>query len=321
MTTVLVTGGAGFVGSHVVDAYLDAGYRVVVLDDLSSGKRANLRDDVPFYEADLNDPSVVEILRSEGVRWINHHAAQIDVRHSVADPIHDARINIQGLLNLLEAAVETGVEGVVFVSSGGVVYGEPTKLPVDEEYPKGPLSPYGVSKLASEYYLYYYHRVHGLPYVALRYGNVYGPRQDPHGEAGVVAIFSGLLLEGKTPTIFGDGEQLRDYVYVGDVAQANLRSQSQLEGGLDPPSALDEPAYNVGTGQGTSVNELFHQLASITGFDGAADDGPERAGELRRIYLDIGKAERELGWRPETSLEEGLRRTVDFFRHRNEASP
>ena len=314
MSTVLVTGGAGFVGSHVVDAYLGAGYRVVVLDDLSSGKRSNLRDDVPFYEADLNDPSVVEILRSEDVRWINHHAAQIDVRRSVADPGHDARINIQGLLHLLEAAVETGVEGVVFVSSGGVVYGEPDELPVGETYPKGPLSPYGVSKLASEYYLYYYHRVHGLPYVALRYGNVYGPRQDPHGEAGVIAIFSGLLLEGKTPTIFGDGEQVRDYVYVGDVAQANLRAQGQLEGGLSPPQAVDEPAYNVGTGAGTSVNELFRQLASITGFDGRPDYGAERAGELRRIYLEIDKAEREIDWCPETSMEDGLRRTVEFFR-------
>ena len=320
MSTVLVTGGAGFVGSHVVDAYLDAGYRVVVLDDLSSGKRANLRSEVPFYEADLNDSSVVEILRSEGVQWINHHAAQIDVRHSVADPVNDARINIQGLLNLLEAAVETGVRGVVFVSSGGVVYGEPDRLPVDETYPKGPLSPYGVSKLASEYYLYCYHRVHGLPYVALRYGNVYGPRQDPHGEAGVIAIFSGLLLEGKTPTIFGDGEQLRDYVYVGDVAQANLRAQRQLEAGLSPPQAMDEPAYNVGTGQGTSVNELFRQLASITGFDGRPDYGTERAGELRRIYLDVEKAQRELDWRPETSLEEGLRRTVEFFREADEAA-
>ncbi|MFB6286683.1 MAG: NAD-dependent epimerase/dehydratase family protein, partial [Candidatus Bipolaricaulia bacterium] len=285
MSTVLVTGGAGFVGSHVVDAYLEAGYRVIALDDLSSGKRSNLRDDVPFYEADLNDPSVVEILRSEGVAWINHHAAQIDVRHSVADPGNDARINIHGLLNLLEAAVETGVQGVVFVSSGGVVYGEPDELPVGETYPKGPLSPYGVSKLAAEYYLYCYHRVHGLPYTALRYGNVYGPRQDPHGEAGVVAIFSGLLLEGKPPTIFGDGEQLRDYVYVGDVAQANLQAQRRLEAGPPAPSSLDEPAYNVGTGQGTSVNELFHRLASITGFSGAPDHGAERTGELRRIYL------------------------------------
>ena len=313
MSTVLVTGGAGFVGSHIVDAYLDAGYRVVVLDDLSSGKRANLRDDVPFYEADLNDPSVVEILRSEGVQWINHHAAQIDVRHSVADPVHDARINVHGLLNLLEAAVETGVEGVVFVSSGGVVYGEPDALPVDETYPKGPLSPYGVSKLASEYYLYYYHRVHGLPYVALRYGNVYGPRQDPHGEAGVVAIFSGLLLDGKTPTIFGDGEQLRDYVYVGDVAQANLHAQRQLEVGLSPPDALDEPAYNVGTGAGTSVNELFDHLAAITGFEGQPEYGAQRQGELRRIYLSVDKADRELNWVPQTTLPDGLRQTVAFF--------
>jgi len=313
MNTVLVTGGAGFVGSHVVDAYLDAGYRVVVLDDLSSGNRSLLPGDVELYERDLNDPSLTELLKDEKVSWISHHAAQIDVRHSVADPADDARINVHGLLNLLEAALEAGVRGVVFVSSGGVVYGEPDELPVEETYPKGPLSPYGVSKLAAEYYLYYYHRVHGLPYAALRYGNVYGPRQDPHGEAGVVAIFSGLLLEGKPPTIFGDGEQLRDYVYVGDVARANLQAQRRLEAGPPAPSALDEPAYNVGTGQGTSVNELFQQLASITGFDGDPDYGAERTGELRRIYLDVGKARRELAWESQTSLEDGLRQTVAHF--------
>lgn len=311
----LVTGGAGFIGSHVVDALIAEGQRVVVVDDLSSGKEENLNPKARLFRMDICDPKLQEVFAREKVEWVNHHAAQIDVRKSVADPKEDACINIQGLLNLLENCVRHRVKGVVFASSGGVVYGEPDDLPVAEDHPKGPLSPYGVSKLCSEYYLYCYHRVHGLPYIALRYGNVYGPRQDPHGEAGVVAIFTGKMLKDEDPTIFGDGEQLRDYVFVEDVAKANLLAQRKLEQG-QAPNSIDDQAYNIGTGVGTSVNELFGELAEITGFQGRASFGPERKGELKKIFLDVSKAERGLSWKPQVTLSSGLKRTVDFFRER-----
>lgn len=315
MAIILVTGGAGFIGSHVVDVLIDEGHRVIVVDDLSTGKEENLNPKAQFYRIDICDPKLEEVFSKERIEWVNHHAAQIDVRQSVVDPREDARVNIDGLLNLLENCVRHHVKGVVFASSGGVVYGEPDDLPATETYPKGPLSPYGVSKLSSEYYLYYYHRVHGLPYIALRYGNVFGPRQDPHGEAGVVAIFSGKMLVGETPTIFGDGEQLRDYVFVEDVAKANRLAMRRLEE-ASPPDSIDQQAYNIGTGRGTSVNELFARLKGITGFQGKASQGPERKGELRQIFLDVSKAERELSWKPSVSLSEGLKRTVNFFQEK-----
>jgi len=334
---VLVTGGAGFIGSHIVDALVAVGHRVVVVDDLSGGKEENLNPAARFYRLDVCSPELEKVFRDEKIEFVNHHAAQIDVRRSVADPMEDARVNIQGLLNILENCRRFQVRGVVFASSGGVVYGEPQALPVAENYPKGPLSPYGVSKLSSEYYLYCFAQVAGLPYVALRYGNVYGPRQDPHGEAGVVAIFGLKMLAGETPVIYGDGEQLRDYVYVGDVVRANLLAMRRLLDGRERKSAqsdpggaagagapgesapapgvpgVDGPAYNIGTGVGTSVNELFALLSDLTGYRGEAQRGPERPGELRRIYLDCTRAFRELGWRPEVSLREGLRRTVEFL--------
>ncbi|MCI2424992.1 NAD-dependent epimerase/dehydratase family protein [Candidatus Acetothermia bacterium] len=329
MSRILVTGGAGFIGSHVVDALIAQGERVVVVDDLSSGKEENLNPKAQFYRMDICDPKLEKIFASGGIvirdesttspkdriEWVCHHAAQIDVRKSVADPREDARVNITGLLNLLENCVRYRTKGVIFVSSGGVVYGEPDQLPVNETYPKGPFSPYGVSKLCSEYYLYYYQSIHGLPYIALRYGNVYGPRQDPHGEAGVVAIFVGKMLAGETPTIFGDGKQLRDYVFVEDVAQANLLAIKQLET-ASLAHSLNDRAYNIGTGIGTSVNELFAHLQEIIGFRGSASYGPERKGELRRIFLDVSKAETELAWKPVVDLREGLKRTVEFFRER-----
>lgn len=316
MSTILVTGGAGFIGSHVVDAMIEEGHRVVVVDNLTSGKEANLNPKARFYQLDLCDSKLQEIFTQEKIEWVNHHAAQIDVRKSVANPQEDARINLLGLLNLLENALRYGARGVVFASSGGVVYGEPAQLPVAEGHPKGPLSPYGVSKLCSEYYLYCYHRVHGLPSISLRYGNVYGPRQDPHGEAGVVAIFAGIMLKDELPTIFGDGEQIRDFVYVEDVAGANLLALERLTD-LPAPGSLDEHAYNIGTGRGTSVNELFRYLKKITNFRGEANYGPERPGELRKIYLDVAKAIRELGWQPKTPLEDGLRRTVAHFQKKS----
>jgi UDP-glucose 4-epimerase len=283
------------------------------VDDLSRGKEENLNPKVQFYRMDICDSKLREVFAREGIEWVNHHAAQIDVRRSVADPKEDVRVNIDGLLNLLASCVQYRVKGIIFASSGGVIYGEPEELPVAEDYPKGPLSPYGVSKLCSEYYLYYYHRVHSLPYIALRYGNVYGPRQDPHGEAGVVAIFTGRMLGKQNPTIFGDGEQLRDYVFVEDVAEANLLAMRCLED-VSSPTSIDDQAYNIGTGIGTSVNELFAQLKEITGFQKRASYEPQRPGELRRIFLDVSKAAKELSWRPSVSLPEGLKRTVDFFR-------
>ncbi|MCG8469437.1 MAG: NAD-dependent epimerase/dehydratase family protein, partial [Gemmatimonadetes bacterium] len=259
---VLVTGGAGFIGSHVCEAYLAEGWEVTALDDLSSGRRSNLGPDVELIELDIRDPDVGEVLRTGRFDVVNHHAAQIDVRLSVAEPRTDASINIDGLLNLVEAAVATDVRRFVFISSGGVVYGEPADLPVARNAPKRPLSPYGVSKLTSEYYLQAFRELHGLEYVALRYSNVYGPRQDPHGEAGVVAIFCQRLRDGEGLTVFGDGEQTRDYVFVRDVASANLVATH-----VDLPAAasLDDVAFNVGTGLETSVNELAATLIDISG--------------------------------------------------------
>ncbi|NNF28276.1 MAG: NAD-dependent epimerase/dehydratase family protein, partial [Gemmatimonadetes bacterium] len=220
---VLVTGGAGFIASHVAEAYLARGDRVFIVDDLSSGRMENVPEAAEFVEMDVADPALGDLIRQEKFDLINHHAAQIDVRVSVADPAKDARINVMGLINLVEAAREAGTRRVVFVSSGGVVYGEPEEVPTPEGAPKLPLSPYGVSKLTGEYYLHYYKVIQGLEYVALRYSNVYGPRQDPHGEAGVVAIFSTKLLDGEPLAIYGDGEQTRDYVFVRDVVSANMK--------------------------------------------------------------------------------------------------
>ena len=260
---VVVTGGAGFIGSHVVDAYLSRGHRVWVVDDLSSGRRENLSPDAELIVADVGSSEVRDLFREVRPDVVNHHAAQIDVRVSVEDPRRDARTNIDGLLNLTEAALEVGARRFVFVSSGGVVYGEPEVRPTPETMPKLPLSPYGVTKLAGEYYLNYYRRVHGMEYVALRYSNVFGPRQDPHGEAGVVAIFCNRLLAGEGLTIFGDGEQTRDYVFVKDVAAANmLVSEMALPAVDGDGEGLDDVAFNVGTGLATSVNRLAVSISS-----------------------------------------------------------
>ena len=301
---VLVTGGAGFIGSHVVDAHLARGDRVWVVDDLSTGRRERVAEGAELVVADVADASLRDLFRAVGFDVVNHHAAQIDVRVSVADPALDARTNLLGLLNLAGAAVETQVARFVFVSSGGVVYGEPGVLPTPEEAPKAPLSPYGVSKLAGELYLRYYREVHGLESVALRYANVYGPRQDPHGEAGVVAIFSRRLAAGEPLTIFGDGEQTRDYVHVADVVAANLLATE-----MDlPERGLDDVAFNVGTGVETSVNELADVLESVAGVRPGRRHEPPRAGELRRSALDASRLGAR-GWAPARALDEGLAET------------
>jgi UDP-glucose 4-epimerase len=306
---VLVTGGAGFIGSHVAEAYLRRGDRVWILDSLVHGRRENIPEGAEFVEMDVRDPDAARLIRQEGFDVVNHHAAQMDVRVSVADPRFDASVNVDGLLNLLEASREAGVKRFLYVSSGGVVYGEPDVRPTPEKAPKLPESPYGVSKLAGEQYLYYYHRVHGLEYAALRYSNVYGPRQDPHGEAGVVAIFSTRLIEGQPLTIFGDGEQTRDYVYVGDVVAANLLL-SDAE--LPRERSLDARGFNVGTGRETSVNDLARLLISASGASVEVRHAEARAGELRHSALDASRL-RALGWEPRTAVEQGLAETFHWI--------
>jgi UDP-glucose 4-epimerase len=302
---VLVTGGAGFIASHVADAHLARGDKVWIVDNLSSGRRENIPTGAEFVEMDVGDPALRDLFREVRFDLVNHHAAQIDVRVSVEDPARDARTNIFGFLNVAEAALETEVGRMIFISSGGVVYGEPDVIPTDETAAKLPLSPYGVSKLAAEQYLHYYRKVHGMESVALRYSNVYGPRQDPHGEAGVVSIFSTRLLDGAALTVFGDGEQTRDYVFVKDVARANvLASEVALEEG----PGLDEYAFNVGTGVATSVNRLADLLEEVAAVTPEREYRNARAGELRHSALDAGKL-RGQGWAPRSDLSDGLRET------------
>ncbi len=305
---VLVTGGAGFIGSHVVEAYLHAGHEVIVVDDLSTGKRGNLHRQARFVQADIQDPAVRRLIVAENIEVVNHHAAQMDVRRSVADPLYDARVNILGMLNVLEGAREAKVRKFIFSSSGGTVYGEQETFPADEDHTTRPISPYGVSKRTGEHYLYFYNVEYGLPYIALRYANVYGPRQDPHGEAGVVAIFAQRLLAGEQPVINGDGEQTRDYVFVEDVAQANLAA---LPVGYSGP-------LNIGTGDETTVNQLFGSLRHLTGSSAPAVHGPAKPGEQRRSVLTWSRAAQVLHWRPQRGLEDGLRQTVEYFRTRND---
>jgi len=302
---VLVTGGAGFIGSHVVDMYIANGYQVVVVDDLSTGRAVNLNPAAKFYRLDIRDPKLRQIFETERPDYVNHHAAQIDVRRSVAEPIFDADVNILGSINLIECARQYGVRRLIYISTGGAVYGEPEYLPCDENHPVNPICQYGASKHTVEHYLYMYKVNYGLDYTVLRYPNVYGPRQDPHGEAGVVAIFTGQMLRDEQVVINGDGEQERDFVYVEDCARANLLAL-QAEQGLG--------ILNLGSGQGTTVNEIYRRLRELTGYRREAVYGPPKLGETRRIYLDASKARRELDWQPRISLAEGLERTVEYFR-------
>lgn len=303
---ILVTGGAGFIGSHVTEAYVRAGHEVVVVDDLSSGKREQVPAGATLVAMDVRDAAIREVFRLERPELLSHHAAQMDVRRSVADPRFDADVNILGLLNLLEAGRESGLKRVLFASSGGAGYGEQEEFPAPESHKLEPVSPYGVSKRASELYLGCYRAMYGLEYVAMRYANVYGPRQDPHGEAGVVAIFATRLLSGEVPTINGDGTQTRDYVYVGDLVRANLALAEHPFCG----------ALNFGTGIETDVNELFRLLRDACGVDVPESHGPAKPGEQRRSVISPRLAGEVLGWRPEVELRDGLARTVDFFRAR-----
>jgi UDP-glucose 4-epimerase len=300
---VLVTGGAGFIGSHVVDHLLGRGHDVAVVDNLSTGKRGNVPEEARFYEVDIRT-GCSEMFEDFRPEVVSHQAAQMDVRRSVREPDFDAEVNVLGTIRLLQNCMKYEVQKFIFASTGGAVYGEQQEFPVPEDHPQYPISPYGVSKLAGERYLYFYGFQYGLPGVALRYANVYGPRQDPHGEAGVVAIFCGNLAAGETSTINGTGEQTRDYVYVGDVARANVLA---LEREVPPR------AYNIGTGIETSVNQLYELLREASGRDIPPRHGPAKPGEQLRSCVDPSKAAKFLEWRPEMDLASGLTNTLGFF--------
>ena len=311
MPTVLITGGAGFIGSHVAERFLAEGWGVHLLDNLATGKRENVPAGAELHELDIRDAAAATLVATLRPQALVHLAAQMDVRKSVADPVFDASTNVVGSLNLLEAVRHRSTATrFVFSSTGGVLYGDHTVPPNVETFPKDPESPYAIAKLSVELYLAYYARVHGLDTVALRYGNVYGPRQDPHGEAGVVAIFCGRLLEGRALTIFGDGLQTRDYVYVTDVADATWRAATQA---LPAPALLDARAFNIGTGVGTPVLRLAEILRAAAGSDVGIEYAPKRPGEQQESFVDVTKAARLLHWRPTVTLEDGLARSYMAF--------
>lgn len=307
---ILVTGGAGFIGSHLTDAYLAAGHDVAVLDDLSRGSVSNVNPRARLYKGDIRDrDSVEQVFSAEKPDAVNHHAAQIDVRRGVREPVFDASVNILGSITLIEAAVAHKVRRFVYISSAGATYGEPETLPVPEEYPTNPVTPYGISKHTVEHYLDMFSALYGLPFVVLRYGNVYGPRQSSKGEAGVFAIFCEQMLAGIRPSIYGDGTKARDYVYVEDVVRANVLA---LERGTGE-------AFNIASGAPTTDYEVFQRVRDSMGIHNLEPEyAPRRPGEMERIYLDIAKAQQLLGWSPHFSLEEGVRRTVQYYRQVSE---
>ena len=300
-----MTGGAGFIGSNVADRFLELGHEVAIFDDLSTGFREFVHPKAGFFRGDLADAAALDRCVADfRPELVDHHAAQIDVRASVSDPLRDARVNVLGSTGLLQACTRHGVKKVVYASTGGALYGEGRRLPATEDHPVNPESPYGASKHSVEHYLYLWKLLHGLDYTVLRYPNVFGPRQNPHGEAGVNAIFIGLMLQGKRPRVFGDGNAVRDYLFVSDVVDANVLALEQASGEI----------LNLGTGVGTSVNDIVRELKSIIGFrEDAIHDAP-RAGEVQRIYLDAARARRVLGWEPKVAFTEGLRRTVEWTR-------
>ncbi|CAN5508555.1 SDR family oxidoreductase [soil metagenome] len=303
---VCVTGGAGFIGSHVAQAHLDAGYEVVIIDNLSTGKHDNVPQGARLIELDITDPAIARVFADERFDVLNHHAAHMELRVSVEDPVMDATTNVLGSLRLLEAAHRSGVQHVVFASSGGAVYGDQLVFPADETHPTRPISPYGVSKRSVELYLDYYESVHGMTSTILRYTNVYGPRQNPFGEAGVIAIFLQKWIDGQTAVINGDGEQTRDYVYVGDVARANLFATQQRMRG----------AYNCCTGIETSLNDLVDNLRQSYGGEAEIRHGDGKPGDLRRNVCSFEKLQNASGWNPAMSLKEGVQHTADWFLRR-----
>jgi len=304
---ILVTGGAGFIGSNLVDALIETGHQVLVVDNLSTGLKENLNSQAKFFELDIQDEKLSDIFAAEKPEVVFHLAAQIDVRKSVDDPVSDAKANILGSINLLENCKKNGVKKIVFSSTGGAIYGDAEVIPTPETYEQKPISPYGIAKLSIEKYLYYYHQVFGLPYIVLRYANVYGPRQNSKGEAGVVAIFCDKLLSGNQPVINGEGLQTRDYVYVADVVAANLAALNS--------DKVD--TYNVGTGKETNVNEIAALIKEGLGTELDFAHGPAKAGEQRKSCLDYSKIKQELDWLPKTMLSEGIKATTNWFSGRS----
>jgi UDP-glucose 4-epimerase len=303
---ILVTGGAGFIASHIVDAYIADGHKVIVVDNLSTGFLENINPQAKFYQLDIRSEKLEDVFQKEKIDVVNHLAAQMDVRRSVSDPKFDASVNVVGGLNVFESAKKHRVKKIIFSSTGGAIYGEQDYFPADEEHPTRTLSPYGITKLCTEKYLFFYHAVYGMKYVILRYANIYGPRQNPHGEAGVVAIFCNKMLKGEQPVINGDGKQTRDYTFVGDVVHAN-RAALQYDG---------SDIFNIGTGIETDVNKLFLELRSYLHPSCPEQHAPAKAGEQQRSVISSKKIESALGWKPAIQLEEGLRVTAEYFKRK-----
>jgi UDP-glucose 4-epimerase len=303
---ILITGGAGFIGSNIADRYLELGHNVVIVDNLITGKRENIPDRAVFYHMDITDETLSDVFAKEKPQVVSHHAAQMDVRKSVADPLYDARVNVLGGLNILQNCIRYKVKKLVFASTGGAIYGEQDYFPADENHPLRPLSPYGITKLTTEKYLYFYQETYGFDYTILRYANIYGPRQNPHGEAGVVAIFTQKILAGQQPIINGDGKQTRDYVFVGDVVRANELVLEEGSGKI----------YNLGTGIETDVNQLFRMVVKYTAVKVKEKHGLAKAGEQMRSVLSSQLIQKELGWRSEVPLDEGIKRTVRYFQNK-----
>lgn len=301
---ILVSGGAGFIGSNVADAFIAEGHTVIIIDNFSSGRDENVNPKAKVYRMDIQDAEVGKIFRDEKIDVLCHHAAQMDVRRSVADPKFDASVNVLGFLNLMEAGRNYSLKKVLFSSTGGAIYGEQDHFPADENHPTRPLSPYGITKLVTEKYLYFYKEVYGIDHVILRYANIYGPRQSPHGEAGVVAIFTSKMLNGEQPVINGDGKQTRDYVFVGDVVKANVLALTYNGSNI----------FNIGTGIETDVNQIFRHVRTHTGSSCAEEHAPAKAGEQLRSVISSKKIHEELGWTPTMTIDEGLKITVEFFR-------
>ena len=307
MSKILVTGGAGFIGSNLVDRLIAEGHEVVIIDNLITGFKKNINEKAGFYEIDVRDKKIDEIFSKEKPDYVYHHAAQMDVRKSIEDPAYDADVNILGSINILENCRKHKVKKVIYASTGGAVYGEPEYYPVKEEHPINPICHYGVSKHTVEHYLFLYNCLYNLNFNVLRYPNVFGPRQNPHGEAGVNAIFIQKMLCGETPVIYGDGGQLRDYVYVGDIVESNILAMTKGDKGF----------YNIGSGIGSSVNQIYSILKNLINFPENAKYAPARLGEINKIFIDGSLAGRELGWSPKVTFEEGLKKTVEWFKKNN----